>query len=113
GPRATRLPKYLAKKATGRFNLFSLEILAREDVTNRLKRFESIRRLRFKVRESGIAEIKEADEDLGRALELAAEASGAKTVEFVLTPRPYARENLSDRLLTILRKVTRRKNFRE
>lgn len=115
GPRPTRLPTYLNRVAAGPH--FVMEALVRQDMAEQLERKNAIRRLTLRVRRSAIDEVREADQSLGNALDLAEQASGAACVGLILEPEPYQRSNLREGALEMTRRLLRlpgaRTNFTE
>src|SRR5258708_14098 len=111
GPRASRLPKYLGDKASGLFAPFSLATLARQDIVKRLGEFSDIRGVEIQVRRSELDILAEADKDLARSMKLAADASGADTIDYVLKPKRASTMGAKARQL--VRSVIGRADFRE
>ncbi len=88
--------------------MVSFEPLLRQDVAEQINRLEDIRLFRLKIRASYTQTIARANRDLGSAFEAAARAGEAEALEIVLSPRPYSRQRLSQRLMETARNLIRR-----
>ena len=113
GPRISRLETYLANRGPSTLGPVTFEPLLRQDVAEQLERLRDIRLFRLKIRSTYAATVARADASLGRAFQAAAEAGGAYDLEVILSPKPYSRGRLNERLLGTVRRLLRRPDLRE
>lgn len=113
GPRLSRLGHYLGVKAGHIHKSVEFLPLLRQDVLDQLSRLKDIRLFQIKMRASYADVIAEADKDLGSAFAAAAKAGDAETIEIILSPKPYSREPISEKLLSLAKRLAKRTDTRE
>jgi hypothetical protein len=113
GPRLSRLAHYVSAKAGHIHRSVEFLPLLRQDVLNQLDRLKDVRLFQIKMRASFADVVAEADRDLGSAFAAAAKAGGAETIEVILSPKPYSRESISDKILSLVKKLAKRTDTRE
>ncbi|HVW79890.1 MAG TPA: hypothetical protein VHB69_02985 [Mycobacteriales bacterium] len=111
GPRVGRIPAFLVP-ATGH-RRFTLDPLLRQNVADQLNRLDDLRVLSLRIRPSYTSVIREADADLASAFEAAERFGNAQTVQVVLSPEPYGRQNLGRRALEAVKQLAGRSDLQE
>lgn len=105
GPRPGRLAAYMLALAEGCFAELAFEALFRQDVAEKLKRFQDIRLFDLKIRRSYADTVAQADQDLGGAFKAAANAANAEELQIVMRPAPRSHKTLKASLLASAKKL--------
>ncbi|MBB5082623.1 hypothetical protein [Nonomuraea endophytica] len=113
GPRAKRLPVYMAHALSGAIPSFAMEALLNHNTAKQLEGNKSVRKLTLRVRKSYTSTIGEASRSLGEALDAAALGSDAAVVGLILQPEPYKRVDLKADLIHFLRRIMLKEDLRE
>ena len=110
GPRIGRLRSYLAAKAPGTApSDISFDQLLRDDAMKRLGELAGLRLMTIRVHTSTIDLVEKMSPDLGAALNALSGASKAQDIELTLR----AKEDLAQRLMSTVKKLTGNRRFRE
>lgn len=113
GPRTSRLGEYFTLKAHGIYQNIQFEPLLRPNMAQQLNRLEGIRLFQLKIRRSYVDVMRQANLDLGNALDAAMRATDAQQVEIVLQPASR-RGTLANTVVgRIVRSLIRRPDLRE
>jgi hypothetical protein len=114
GPRPSRLGSYLRRVVGDSLcPTFSMNALLRQDVLTQLNRLHEIRVLDLAIRPSYAATVRQADRDLGAAFQAAARVGTPQLVALRLSPEPYGRNWLGQRVVGAVRNLATRGDMRE
>jgi hypothetical protein len=108
GPRASRLPKYLAEKIVsppGNVLPTHLSQLVRGDAVARLANLDSVHLFDLKIKASASAQIKEMEKSLGDLLEGAGKFGDADVIQLRLKATQRKRHPLSFNLLDVAKRI--------
>lgn len=108
GPRLNRLTRYLSAKAPDTHPLVSFQPLLRHDVLEQLKKLKSLKMFDLRIRKSYAQKVKEADENLGKAFEMAAGLSDAEQLEIILKPERNSKKSIGTKILDGVKKLAGR-----
>lgn len=114
GPRLTKLADYLRAKAPERLvpTHLTFEALLRNDAADHLKQAGHIKLFRLKIRSAMVKDVERASESLGEAFRVAMSAGQAEEAEIILRPKPRSSVGLSGQVVTIARKLIRKRALR-
>lgn len=111
GPRPSKLGTYINAKAEGHGPRITVNPLLRDNAAQEIAAMRNLRLFDLKVRRSVISVIREADENLGSALDATADVADAAEVELVLRARPRSDDSLSDAILEAARNIVSKLPF--
>jgi hypothetical protein len=113
GPRISRLAYYLAEKAVGIApETIHFNQILRQDIFEKLRKFSILKSFDIKVRSSYANVIRDADENLGAALDSAYKAGDADEIEIVLKASRRSKGWLNENLLSTIDKLLRKRETR-
>ena len=113
GPRVSRLATYLREKFPNELPPVGFEMLLRQDVQEQLDHMREVRLVQLRMHSSHVNLAQQADQSLFQALDAAREASQATSVELVLKPQRYSRQNLGQRALNWVKLLASTDGIRE